>query len=387
MELKDFLLSLLVIYVSARLLGEGAVRLGQAAVLGELLAGIVIGPHGLGWIGETATLRLLGEIGVILLLFEIGLESDLGAFLKVGWSAATVATIGVLVPFVLGYGLCLGLGLPQRQAVFIGGTLTATSVAISARVLADLARLRTPEGNIILGAAVLDDILGLVTLSAIIGLATAGTVSWLTAGYTAVLALLILAVAVALGIRFAHLFSRLANRMNTRGGLVVSALSFALLLGYVAEEMGLAALVGAFAAGLILARSEHNIRVEFTIKPVADVFVPIFFVLIGAAVNLRALNPLDPDAWPSLLLAGALLLAAFAGKLVAGFGVMDRRVNRWAIGIGMLPRGEVGMIFASMGVAYQVLDETRYAVVILVVMLTTIASPLLLKRAFRQAAI
>jgi Kef-type K+ transport system membrane component KefB len=385
MELKDFLLSLLVIYLAARVLGELAVRVGQAAVLGELLAGILIGKNGLGWVDETETLSLLGQIGVMLLLFEIGLESDLGSFLKVGWSAATVAVIGVLAPFVLGYWLCLALGLSPRQAIFIGGTLTATSVAVSARVLSDLAKLRTPEGNIILGAAVLDDILGLVILSTIIGVATAGTMSWLEAGRTAFLALLVLTIAVAVGIRYAHLFSRLVNRMHTRGSLLIAALSLALALGYATEFMGLAAVIGAFAAGLILARSEHHIRVEFAIKPVADIFVPIFFVLIGAAVNVRFLNPVDHRNWSVLLLAGSLLLVALIGKLMAGLGAIGPRINRWAVGVGMLPRGEVGMIFASMGVTHHVLDDAQYGAILMVVVLTTLVSPTLLKWAFRQS--
>jgi Kef-type K+ transport system membrane component KefB len=383
MELKDFLWSLITIYVCARVLGELAMRIGQSAVLGELLAGIVIGGSGLGWVEETETLHLLGQVGVMLLLFEIGLESDLQSFLKVGLSAATVATIGVLVPFLLGYGLALALHLTQLQAVFIGATLTATSVAISARGLSDLGKLRTREGNIILGAAVLDDILGLITLSVIIGLATAGTVSWLEAGRTAGLALLLLSVAIAVGIRYAHLFTRLVNQMSTRGALVIAALSFALLFGYVAELMRIAALVGAFAAGLVLARSDLHIRVEFAIKPVADVFVPIFFVLIGAAVDLRHLNPLDKQSWPVLLLAGGLTLVAVIGKLVAGLGVTGAKADRWVVGVGMLPRGEVGLIFASMGLAYRVLNEGQYGAILLVVVLTTLVSPILLKRAFK----
>jgi Kef-type K+ transport system membrane component KefB len=384
MELKDFLLSLFVIYLCARVMGELAARIGQSPVLGELLAGILIGSHGLGWVQETETLKLLGQIGVMLLLFEVGLESDLQSFLRVGWSAATVASIGVLAPFVLGYGLCLALHLNQLQAVLIGATLTATSVAISARCLSDLGKLRTPEGNIILGAAVLDDILGLVILSVVIGLATAGTVSWLEAGRTAGLALLILAVAITVGIRYSHWFSRLVNRMSTRGGLVIAALSFALLLGYVTEWMGLAALIGAFAAGLILARSEHRIRVESAIKPVADVFVPIFFVLIGAAMNVAFLNPFDASNRPLLMLAGGLMLVAVTGKLVAGLGAA-RGINRWAVGVGMLPRGEVGMIFASMGLSYSVLDEGQYGAILMVVALTTFVAPILLKRAFQRS--
>jgi Kef-type K+ transport system membrane component KefB len=383
MELHDFLRSLITIYICARVMGELAARIGQSAVLGELLAGIVIGGSGLGWVEETETLTLLGQVGVMLLLFEIGLESDLQSFLKVGSSAALVAAIGVVVPFVLGYGLALALHLPQLQAIFIGATLTATSVAISARALSDLGRLKTPEGNIILGAAVLDDILGLVTLSAIIGLATAGTVSWLEAGRTAGLALLFLGMAIAVGIRYAHLFTHLVNRMSTRGALVIAALSFALLFGYVAELMQIAPLVGAFAAGLVLARTEHRTHIETTIKPVADVFVPIFFVLIGAAVDLHHFNPFNEQNWPVLLLAGGLTLTALVGKLVAGLGVTGAQANRWVIGVGMLPRGEVGLIFASMGLAHRVLDEAQYGAILFVVVFTTFISPILLKRAFK----
>lgn len=383
MELKDLLFSLLVIYVSARLMGELAVRLGQSPVLGELLAGVVIGGSVLGLVYETEILRLLGQIGVILLLFEIGLESDLSSFLKVGRSAALVAVIGVIVPFVLGYAVALLFHLTQLQAVFIGATLTATSVAISARSLADLGKLNTSEGNMILGAAVLDDILGLITLSVIIGLATAGTISWPEAGRTFGLALLFLIVSIAAGIRYAHLFSRLVNQTRTRGTLVIAALSFALLFAYAAELVRIAPFIGAFAAGLILARTEHQAHIQAAIKPVADVFIPIFFVLMGAAVTLHHLNPLERQNWPVLLLAGGLIVVALIGKLAAGFGAIGPRINRWVVGVGMIPRGEVGVIFATMGLAHHVLDEAQYGAILLVVVVTTFLSPILLKRVFK----
>jgi Kef-type K+ transport system membrane component KefB len=201
MEIKVFLFSLIVIYISARLLGELAVRCGQSSVLGELLAGVLVGPSLLGLVYPTETLTLMGEIGVMLLLFEVGLESDLQSFLRVGPSAAVVALIGVVVPFGLGYGVAAMVGLTPLQAIFVGATLTATSVAISARVLSDFGRLQSREGTIILGAAVLDDILGLVILSVMVGLAESGTVSWLTIAQTAGLAILFLSAAVALGNR------------------------------------------------------------------------------------------------------------------------------------------------------------------------------------------
>jgi Kef-type K+ transport system membrane component KefB len=384
MELKAFLFSLIVIYISARLLGELAVRIGQSSVLGELLAGVLVGPSLLGLVHQTETLTLLGEIGVMLLLFEVGLESDLQSFLRVGPSAAIVALIGVAVPFALGYGVAATLHFTPLQAIFIGATLTATSVAIFARVLSDLGRLQSREGNIILGAAVLDDILGLVILSVMVGLAESGTVSWLTIAQTAGLAIFFLAAAMAFGNRYATLFSKLVNRLNTRGALVISALTFALLLGYVAEEVRVAPLVGAFAAGLILARTEHQGLIEERLKPITDVFVPIFFVLVGVAVNLAHLNPFNPENQSVLLLAGGLTLVGIIGKLMSAWGVLDGSVNRWVVGVGMVPRGEVGLIFAGVGLGAHIITDGQYGAILIVVALTTFFSPIFLKRLLHE---
>ena len=384
MELKTFLFSLIVIYLSARLLGELTVRIGQSSVLGELLAGVLVGPSLLGLIHPTETLTLLGEIGVMLLLFEVGLESDLQSFLRVGPSAAVVALIGVAVPFALGYGVAVLLQLTTLQAIFVGATLTATSVAISARVLSDLGRLQSHEGNIILGAAVLDDILGLVILSVMVGLADSGTISWLAIVQTAGLAILFLTVAMVFGNRYASLFSKLVNRLNTRGALVITALTFALLLGYVAEAVRVAPLVGAFAAGLILARTEHQRLIEERLKPITDVFVPIFFILVGVAVDVTHLNPFNAQNQSVLLLAGGLTLVAIVGKLVSGCGVLDRTVNRWVVGVGMVPRGEVGLIFAGVGLGAHIITDVQYGSILVVVPVTTFLSPVLLKRLLRN---
>jgi Kef-type K+ transport system membrane component KefB len=383
MEFNTFLFSLITIYIGARIFGELANRLGQSAVLGELLAGVLLGGSMLGWVEETETLKLLGEVGVMLLLFEVGLESDLQAFLRVGRAAVFVAVIGVTLPFALGFGLAVALNLTGVQAIFIGATLTATSVAISARVLFDLGKLKTREGNIILGAAVLDDILGLVMLSVIVGLAESGTVSWAEVARIAGLALLFLGVAIVVGIRYAHWFSQLVNRMQTRGRLIIAAVTFALLLGYAAELTGIAPLVGAFAAGLVLARTEHQAHIEERIKPVADVFVPIFFVLVGTALDLGYFNPFNQGNWPVLHLAGGLLVAGIAGKLAAGVGVLGQGVNPWVVGVGMLPRGEVGLIFAGVGLSSGVIAEGEYGAILVVVVLTTLLSPILLKLLFK----
>jgi Kef-type K+ transport system membrane component KefB len=378
MELPHLLLSLVVIYLSARLFGELASRLGQSAVLGELLAGVLVGGSVLGWVEATPTLTLLGDIGVMLLLFEIGLEADLPALLTVSRSAATVAVIGVAVPFVLGYGASLALGLTSLQAVFIGATLTATSVAVSARALDDLGRLASREGHIVLGAAVLDDILGLVMLAVVVGLAQTGSVSWTEAGQTAGIASAFLFGAILIGTRCAHWFGALVARMQHRGGLIVSAVTFALALGYAGTLVHLAPLIGAFAAGLILARTEQRTHLGETIKPVADIFVPVFFVLVGTAVDLSRLNPLDRGNRPVLLLTLALAGAAILGKLAAGLGA-GRGINRRLVGAGMLPRGEVGLIFAGVGLSSAVISTAEYGAILTVVALTTLLAPLLLK--------
>lgn len=385
MELKAFLLSLIIIYVFARVMAELAARIGQPAVLGELLAGVLVGGNVLQLVQATGTLKLLGEVGIILLLFEIGLESDLQTFLKVGRSAVLVAIIGVTAPFLLGYGLAVTLDMTPFQAVFIGAALTPTSVAIPVRVLRDLGKLKTPEGNIILGAAVLDDILALVALSVIIGLSESGTVSWLGIGRTAGTAILFLGVATMVGIRYAHLFTKLVNRMNTRGALVIAALTFALAMGYAAEVIHVAPLVGAFAAGLVLARTEHHAHIEERIRPVADVFVPVFFVLVGVAVDLSYFNPFNSHNWPVQLLACGLTVAATVGKLVSGLGVLGKGLNRWGVGVGMLPRGEVLMIFASIGLSHRVIPEGEYGAILVVVALTTLITPILLKFLFKKS--
>ncbi|RJQ48775.1 MAG: cation:proton antiporter [Gammaproteobacteria bacterium] len=379
MDLQEFLLNLIIIYSAARVMGEIALRLGQPSVLGELLAGVLIGGSLFGWIEETPTLKLMGEVGVMLLLFEIGLESDLHAFLKVGRAATLVAVVGVAVPFLLGDLLGLTLGLSQLQAIFLGATLTATSIAISARALAELGQLKTPDGHVILGAAVIDDLLGLIILSVLIGLATTGAVSWLEVGRSAGLATLMLATAILIGIFYGHRLGDFLKLLNTRGSLIVASVTFALLLGYLSGLLHIAPLVGAFAAGLVLARTEQLAHIEKAIKPVADVFVPIFFVLVGAAVNLSLLNPFEAANRPYLLLAAALGVAAVLGKLVAGLGALGSKADPLAVGIGMLPRGEVGLIFAGVGLSQGIIKEGEYSAILLVVAGTTFLSPILLK--------
>ena len=377
MELRELLLGLVVVWLAAKLAGEGMERIGQTAVLGELLAGVVIGPGGLGLVRESEVIHALAEIGVLILLFEVGLESDLGGLLRAGLQSTVVAVVGVALPFAAGFGVMEALGHPPLLAVFVGATLTATSVGITARVLADLGRLQDVAATVVLGAAVVDDILGLIILAVVTGAAQTGGVS---AGSIALLtakALVFLAVALVLGRRLASTLIGWIGRLQARGTLIVYSLVFAMALAALADRIGLATIIGAFAAGLVLATTERRAHIEERVKPVADLLVPVFFVTIGMKVEPAWLNPFGEEAGLGL----ALLLTAVAivSKLATGLAVYRRTVRRWVVGVGMVPRGEVGLIFAGAGLASGVIDEGLYSALVVAVMLTTFVAPPWLK--------
>ncbi len=383
MELRELLLGLVIAWLAAKLAGEGMERLGQTAVLGELLAGVLIGPGLLGFVHESAILHALAEIGVVILLFEIGLESDLGELLRAGPQSTVVALVGVACPFLLGFALAARWGEPRLVAVFVGATLTATSVGITARVLSDLGRLPEVTARVILGAAVIDDILGLVILAVVTGLVQTGAFSAAAAGWILVKALAFLLVAIGLGIRYAPTLLTWVGQMKARGSLIVYAVLFCVLLAAIAERLGLATIVGAFTAGLILARTEQSAHIERQINPVADLFVPIFFVTIGMKVQPAMLSPFA--AGGGLALALLLTVVAVVGKLAAGLGVYQRGVRRWPVGVGMIPRGEVGLIFAAIGLAHGVIDANLYAALVTMMMVTTFMAPPWLKALYRGA--
>ncbi len=383
MEFRELLIALVVIWLAAKLAAEGMERIGQTAVLGELLAGVVIGPGVLGLVHESEVIHALAELGVLILLFEVGLESDLARLLKAGPQAVVVALVGVVVPFAVGFGLMHWLGHPGLVAVFVGATLTATSVGITARVLADLGRLQDPAASVVLGAAVVDDILGLITLAVVTGIAATGRVSPGGIALLAVKSVVFLAVAVFIALRRAPWLVGVIGRLRARGALVVSSLAFALALAAASEWIGLAAIIGAFAAGLILSRTEPHAQIEERIKPVADLLVPIFFVTVGMKVEPAQLNPFADAAQLGLALVVTLL--AIASKLVAGLAVYQPGVRRWPIGVGMVPRGEVGLIFAGAGLAAGVVGPSLYSALVVVVMLTTFVAPPWLKVLYRQS--
>jgi Kef-type K+ transport system membrane component KefB len=371
----DLFLALAVIWLVAKVGGELAERAGQPAVLGELLAGMIIGPGGLALVSESEVIQGLAQIGVAILLFEIGLQSDLRELLRAGAQATIVAVVGVICPFGLGLAFGLGWGLPPLTAVFVGATLTATSVGITARVLADLGRLHEPASRVVLGAAVIDDVLGLVILATVAAVVETGAVSAATVLIILAKAIGFLIAALFLGIRFAPVLMRLVIRMRVRGSLIVMTLVACLLVSALAERMGLATIVGAFAIGLVLARTEPRARIEDTLKPVADILVPVFFVGVGMLADLRALNPFGPAGTRGTILAAALTLLAVAGKLLAGLAVYQRGVARWPVGVGMIPRGEVGLIFAGIGLTTKVIDQTLYTALLAMVLLSTLVVP------------
>ena len=380
MESPAPLFALVVVWVAAKLGGEAAQRLGQTALVGELLAGFVIGPSALAVVTPSAFLDGLAAIGVVILLFEIGLESDLDRLLRSGLQSLVVALIGVVSPFLLGFALARWWGLSPLGAVFIGAALTATSVGVTARVVSELKKADDPTAQVVLGAAVVDDVLGLVTLSVVSGLARTGRVSPWSVVTLLVGAVSFLTAAIAIGVRLAPFFVRWVDRMQVRGSLVVWSVLFCTLLAVLAERSGLAALVGAFAAGLVLAKTERGTHIVERIKPVADLFVPIFFVTIGMHVQLAHLDPLSPRG--TLVFAVLLTLVAVASKLVAGLGVYLPDVRRLPVGVGMVPRGEVGLIFAAIGLTDNVISAELYAAVVLMIILTTVVGPVWLRRLY-----
>jgi Kef-type K+ transport system membrane component KefB len=383
MEIRELLVALVLIWLGSKLAGEGMSRIGQTAVLGELLVGVLIGPGGLGLVHETPALHALAEIGVLILLFEVGLESDLQDLLRAGLQATLVAVVGVLVPFGLGFSVMFWLGYSALVAVFVGATLTATSVGITARVLADLGRLQDPAAKVVLGAAVVDDILGLIILAVVTGIAQTGSVS---AGSVAILlgkAALFLMAAILLGVRVAPVLFRWVAGMQARGTLIVYSVVFAVGLAVVADVIGLATIIGAFAAGLALATTERRQHIEERIKPIADLLVPIFFVTIGMKVQPSMLKPSGDGGEFALMM--ILTAVAVASKLVTGLSVYQRGVRRWPVAVGMVPRGEVGLIFAGAGLAAAVIEQDVYSALVVVVMLTTFVAPPWLKILYRPS--
>lgn len=416
--LSGVLLTLIVIYLASKVGSEIAKRLDLPPVLGELVGGVLIGisalklvvfpeggleasdslimsalqlvnqltPESVNSIFEqqSEVISVLAEIGVIVLLFEIGLESDIQQLKEVGIQAFVVAFVGVTAPFAAGtIGLMYFFHVAAIPAIFAGAALTATSIGITSKVLAEIGQLKSKEGQIIVGAAVIDDVLGIIVLAVVASLAKTGEVDITNVFVLLISAIAFLFGAILLGSFFNKAFEAIVSKLKTRGNIVIPAFIFAYVMAFIGNAIHLEAILGAFAAGLVLDETDAREELDELIKPVADLLVPIFFVTVGARADLTVLNPMIPENRSGLLIAAFLLLVAIAGKVITGwvvFGIPD--VNRLAIGIGMVPRGEVGLVFAGIGTASGAIDKPLEVAIIIMVILTTFLAPPFLRIAF-----
>jgi Kef-type K+ transport system membrane component KefB len=400
-SVSNLLLTLLILLPVAKLAGLLAEKWAQPAVMGELLAGLMLGNltllgfDGLDFLKTDTGLGILAQLGVILLLFEIGLDASLADLMKVGVSSLLVAAIGVVLPFALGWLVSVWL-LPERSYyvhIFIGATLCATSVGVTARVLQDIDAMRTAEAKIILGASVIDDVLGLLILAVVSGMivgADRGTaVSVASISYLIGSALFFLAGALFIGVRLVPRIFHHAAKTTSRGMLFTLSLSLCFLLSYLSALVGLAPIVGAFAAGLILESvpmekylQAEELSPEKMLHPLSAFLVPLFFVQMGLKIDFASLFRIEV-----LALAGALTAAAIVGKQACGLGAVGQNLSRISIGIGMIPRGEVGLIFAGIGLSLavkgeRILDQAVFSAILIMVMVTTIVTPPLLQWSF-----
>gem|GEM_PF-27247 len=375
MDVGAVLLDILIVLVAAKVAAELAERVGIPGVVAEIVAGVLIGPSVLGFVGLNQTLSVLGEIGVILLLLQVGLEMNLDELGAVGRSSLTVAVIGVVVPMAAGFAVAEAFSYSDNTALFLGAALAATSVGITARVFSDLRALATVEARTVLGAAVADDVLGLVILTVVVRIVSEGTISIGSVLVIVGVAVAFLVVATLAGSRIAPpTFEWLHRRSRSAGTLVALALAFTLGFAELAEAAQLAPIVGAFVAGVALSRSTVKDRIERELAPVGHLFIPVFFLQIGIAVDVGQF--ISPDV---LGVAAVLFVVAVVGKIVAAVGVFGSPGDKWLIGFGMIPRGEVGLIFATIGLEQGVLGRDLYAALLLVVLATTLLAPPLLR--------
>ena len=373
---------LAIILVVAKLAAELFERIKVPAVLGEIIAGVVIGPSMLGLVEPNDALRLLAEIGVIVLLAEVGLEMDLGELRRVGRASMLVAIVGVVVPMTSGFFAGTALGESVNASLFLGAALAATSVGITARVFGDLKALASTEARIVLGAAVADDVLGLIILTVVTRVVEQGSIELSGLLITIGLATGFLIVAGAVGVFLVpRLFHWLGDRAESPAtvGVVAAGLTFA--FSAAASGANLAPIIGAFVAGTALGRTSHHDRIARDFQTLGSIFIPMFFLQIGIDTDVAKFF-----SGHVLLVAGILSVIAIGGKLVSSVGARGTNTDKLLIGIGMIPRGEVGLIFATIGVSIGVFHEDLYAVVLLMVLITTVITPPLLRWRITQSS-
>ncbi|MBC1261222.1 cation:proton antiporter [Synechococcus sp. BSF8S] len=404
----------LLIFLAARTLAELMVRLQLPTILGELVAGVLIGLSGLhlilppdtgaelsNWFTSTVAslsslpaetvqsiyvetfpnLQAVATLGLFALLFLTGLESELDELVAVGAQATTVACTGVALPFALGtFGLLYFFHVPLIPAIFAGAAMTATSIGITASVFGELKYLKTREGQTVIGAAVLDDILGIVILAVVVAVAGGGALEIGPILKLLVAAAMFVALSLFLSRTAAPAFDWLLDLLKAPGEVVVASFVVLCLSCFAAQAIGLEAALGAFAAGLILSGSRHTHAIQETVKPLVSLFATIFFVLIGTSMDLTVLNPMDPANRPGLVMAAFLLVVAIIGKVASGWTYFSKeKTNRLVVGLGMMPRGEVGLIFLGLGTQAGLLTPSLEAAILLMVIGTTFLSPILLR--------
>ena len=404
----------LVIFIVARAIAELMVRLQLPTILGELVAGVLIGVSGLHLIVPPETqaqlssvllsllaslaeirleevqeiynetfpsLQAVSQIGLFALLFLTGLESELDELVAVGVQATTVAVAGVVLPFALGTaGLYFLFHVPLIPAVFAGAAMTATSIGITASVFGELKWLKRTEGQIVIGAAVLDDILGIVILAVVVAIVGGGSFSLGPVIKLGLAAVAFVAVALVLSRKAAPAFDWVVDQLKAPGDVAVASFVVLSLCCFVAQAIDLEAALGAFAAGLILSASKHTHDIDAAVKPLVALFATVFFVLIGTGMDLSVLNPFDPANREGLIVAAFLLVVAMAGKVAAGWSYLSAEpTNRLVVGLGMMPRGEVGLIFLGLGTAAGLLSPALEAAILLMVIGTTFLAPVLLR--------
>ena len=396
MQAHDFFLILLLILVGARIFAEIFQRIGLPPVLGELAAGIFLGPTLMGWVTLNDTIKLLAEIGIILLLFDVGLETDLKRLKESGWTAVVVAVGGFFLPFVLGAWVSYSFfDISLITSLFIGGTITATSIGITVRVLKDLKKSQSLEGEIVLGAAVLDDIFGVILLAILYDFSQSGKVNLLDTGkvFLFITAFFILApIAAKL---MAVLIHKYDSQTSYPGLIPVAIISVVLFFAWLAHLMGAPEIIGGFAAGLALSRrfflpfgaavgenKEFAEKIEKQMTPIVQLFTPIFFVTVGLSINMREIDWSSSHVW---LFGGSILFVAVTGKMLIPFFMRSLNFQkRVVVGLSMVPRGEVGLIFAEIGRASNIFSNEVYAALLLVIILTTMLPPLLIKMAYEK---
>jgi len=375
--------ALLIVFGSAKLVGEIFVKLRQPSLVGEIVAGALIGPSVLGWIAPNDTLKALSDLGVMFLLFDVGLQVKARELLRVGGTATLVATVGVIVPFIAGWAILRTWGAPQTEAVFVGASLVATSVGITASALSARGLLHEVASQIILAAAVIDDVLGLIVLAAVSSFAT-GHVNVLEIGLTAGLATAFTVVLAKWGTTAVnHILPHFHSKAEAEEAQFHISLVLLFALSALATYTGVAAIVGAFLAGLALSENADD-RVRDLTRGVNELLVPFFLVGIGLHLDLSLFRSRS-----TLTLALVILAAAIVTKLIGcGLGAAGMGwQNVVKIGMGMVPRGEVGMVVAQMGLSMAVISTEVYGVVVFMAVATTLVTPLLLKVAFRAPAL